>query len=75
MIIFQVSAESVDAKYADVDFVENVRGGKVLSAEYCYYTYHSRFMRRGSRDISDIFLLDARVLPKLLSNKECRSDR
>jgi hypothetical protein len=38
--------------------------------------YHSRFIPEGVAEASQIFLRDAHVLPKLLSNEEhCRRDR
>jgi hypothetical protein len=40
------------------------------------HTYHSRFIPEGVAEVSQIFLRDTHVLPKLVSYKEhCRRDR
>jgi hypothetical protein len=40
------------------------------------HTYHSRFIPEGVADVSQIFLRDTHVLPKLVSYEEhCRHDR
>jgi hypothetical protein len=40
------------------------------------HTYHSRFIPEGVAEVSQIFLRDTHVLPKLVSNEEhCRRDR
>jgi hypothetical protein len=43
------------------------------------HTYHSRFIPEGVAEVSQIFLRDTDVLPKLASNEEhcrvCRRDR
>jgi muramidase (phage lysozyme) len=40
------------------------------------YTYHSRFIPEGVAEVSQIFLRDTYVLPKLVSYEEhCRRDR
>jgi hypothetical protein len=45
--------------------------------EYTYiHTYHSRFIPGGVAEVSQIFLRDTHVLPKLVSYEEhCRRDR
>jgi hypothetical protein len=40
------------------------------------HTYHSRFIPEGVAEVSQIFLRDTHVLPKLVSYEEhCRRDR
>jgi hypothetical protein len=40
------------------------------------HTYHSRFIPKGVAEVSQIFLRDTHVLPKLVSYEEhCRRDR
>jgi hypothetical protein len=42
----------------------------------CMHTYHSRFFPEGVAEVSQIFLRDTHVLPKLVSYEEhCRRDR
>jgi hypothetical protein len=55
---------------------------RVIQEEGLYYkhtyihTYHSRFIPEGVGEVSQIFLLDTHVLPKLVSYEEnCRRDR
>jgi hypothetical protein len=49
----------------------------VCMYNYTYlYTYHSRFIPEGVAEVSQIFLRDTHVLPKLVSYEEhCRRDR
>jgi hypothetical protein len=51
----------------------------VIKKENIYYiihTYHSRFIPAGVAEVSQIFLRDTHVLPKLVSYEEyCRRDR
>jgi hypothetical protein len=52
----------------------DVTGGKPIAV--CIDTYHSRFIPEGVAEASQIFLLDAHVLTKLLRYEEyCRRDR
>jgi hypothetical protein len=55
------------------------RGGSlvlIIKSFTCVYTYHSRFIPERLAEVSQIFLRDSHVLPKLVSYEEhCRLDR
>jgi hypothetical protein len=48
----------------------------VIWGSFYIHTYHSRFIPEGVAEVSQIFLRDTHVLPKLASYEEhCRRDR
>jgi hypothetical protein len=57
--------QTKDGDYPQVSFLEKY-----------IHTYHSRFIPEGVAEVSQIFLRDTHVLPKLVSYEEhCRGDR
>jgi hypothetical protein len=56
-------------------FVPDTAGDKINIHTYLQ-TYHSRFIPEGIAKVSQIFLRDTHVLPKIVSYEEhCRRDR
>jgi hypothetical protein len=47
----------------------------IQRSEFTIHTYHSRFIPEGVAEVSQIFLRDTHLLPKLVSYEElCRHD-
>jgi hypothetical protein len=67
--VLEIIATSLDCLYVN-------RSCVISCTNIHTYTYHSRFIPEGVAEVSQIFLRDTHVLPKLVSyDEQCRRDR